>query len=361
MNAPETFALQISRFIKAPRDKVFEAFTSAEVLPRWHCPRGMEVASASVDARVGGNWRIDMRARSGFKIAVYGQYRAIERPGRLVYTWRWDGAMDPAGGVETLIELTLTERDGGTEVQMQHSGFLSAPAREGHTEGWNSVLNRLTDLLDARGSAATLTLMGDPRSSYVRTVRMALAEKGVAYTLQPCAPHSPELLALHPFGRMPALRDGVTPVFETSAILRYVDECFNPEVSFTPDTIHGRVLCEQWSSAIKDYVYDTMIRRFVLPFVFPRAADGKPDRSVIDGALAQMPAQLAALEAAYKGLDYLAGGALSGADLLLAPILASVQAMPEGARLLEAYPEVRRAQAIMQARPSFSAAHQGVS
>jgi glutathione S-transferase len=53
--------------------------------------------------------------------------------------------------------------------------------------------------------------------------------------------------------------------------------------------------------------------------------------------------------------DYLAGGALSFADLFLAPILASVEQMPEGQRLLTSMPNIRRAQAVMRARPSFSA------
>jgi glutathione S-transferase len=76
---------------------------------------------------------------------------------------------------------------------------------------------------------------------------------------------------------------------------------------------------------------------------------------VIDAALKDIPAQLAALDKAYGAGDWLAGGALSTADLLLAPMLAYVEAMPEGKSLFEAAPNLRRAQATLRQRPSFTA------
>jgi len=82
-------------------------------------------------------------------------------------------------------------------------------------------------------------------------------------------------------------------------------------------------------------------------------AGGQPDRGVIDGALREMPAQLAALDKAYGGSDWLAGGALSMADLFVAPILAGIERMPEGPSLLAAAPNVRRAQAALRRRDSF--------
>jgi glutathione S-transferase len=91
----------------------------------------------------------------------------------------------------------------------------------------------------------------------------------------------------------------------------------------------------------------------VLQYVFPRGLDGKPDRAAIDGALEEIPGQLAILDRAYGERDYLAGSGPCMADLFLAPILAYVEAMPEGAALLAAVPNVKRAQAVMRARPSF--------
>jgi len=352
MNAPERFELQLSRFIRAPREKVFDAFVTEAGMRAWMGPRGTRVPEASVDARPGGLWRVVMVSRDGSRYSVGGAYREFARPERLVFTWRWEGA--PLPGVETLVEVDFAAREGGTELRMRHTGFPETAIRDAHGHGWGSSFNKLADLLDARGSAATVMLLGDPRSTYVRTARMGLVEKGVGYTLQGAAPHSPEILAVHPFGRVPAFRDGEIALFETSAILRYVEESFDGP-SLLPATIINRARCEQWVSALKDYCYEAMVRRYVLQYVFPKGADGKPDRAVIDAAAKDISAQLAALERAYAGGEFLAGPALSLADLFLAPMLAYVEQMPEGRQLLAAVPGVRRAQESMRKRPSFTA------
>ncbi|MES1264092.1 MAG: SRPBCC domain-containing protein, partial [Variovorax sp.] len=103
----------------------------------------------------------------------------------MAYTWQWEGSDNPLPGLQTLVEIDFVSKDDGTEIRMRHSGFPAETARRGHSQGWNSVLNRLNDLLDARGTAGTLTLYGVPASSYVRAARIGLAEKGVAYTLEP--------------------------------------------------------------------------------------------------------------------------------------------------------------------------------
>jgi glutathione S-transferase len=354
MNAPERFELQQTRFIRAPREKVFDAFVNEQALRAWHCPRGMTVTEGRSDARSGGQWQLAMVARDGTRFAIGGSYRELKRPERLVYTWLWQGEGSPMPGVETLIEVDLLERDGGTELRLRHSGFPAGAARDGHQQGWHSTLNHLLDFVDARGTAATLTLLGDVRSTYTRTARMALAEKGLACTFKPCAPHSTDILAIHPFGRIPALRDGEIEVFETSAMLRYLDECFGSAPMLVPGSVIGRARCEQWVSAVNAYLYDTMVRRYVLQYIFPRGEGGKPDRTVVDGALKEMPTQLAALDKAYGAGDWLAGGALSMADLFVAPILAYVEQMPEGAALLAAAPNVKRAQTTIRSRASFT-------
>jgi glutathione S-transferase len=75
MNAPETLDLQLSRFIRAPREKVFDAFVNEALMSAWQCPRGMSVASARADARVDGPWRIEMRSREGTRFVVGGHYK----------------------------------------------------------------------------------------------------------------------------------------------------------------------------------------------------------------------------------------------------------------------------------------------
>ena len=354
MNAPERFTLTLQRFIRAPREKVYDAFTTEAGLAAWMGPRGMKVRSAKVDPRVGGDWRVEMSNRDGFTLAVGGRYEQMQRPARLVYSWKWEGEQNPMPHLETLIEVTFDEKDGGTELRMTHSGFPAAAAREGHNQGWSSSFNKLNDYLDPRGSAGTVTLLGDARSAYTRTVRMALAEKAVPYSFQNAAPHSPDIRALHPFGRIPALRDGDIELWESAAIVNYLDESFDTGIALRPGSILDRTRCTQWISAVNCYLYDSMIRRYLLQVLFPGDPSGQPDRGVIDKALAEIPAQLDALEKAYSRGDYVAGSGLSAADLFVAPILAGLQSMPEGGQLMTHYPNVLRAQAGIRQRASFT-------
>lgn len=355
MNAPERFNLNLTRFIRAPIHKVFDAFATQAGLASWMGSRGMHARNTTANPCVGGAWRVELVARNGSVFVVGGEFKQLERPGRVVYTWKWEGDKSPMPNVETLIEVTFAEKDGGTELHMKHTGFPVAAARDGHDQGWKSTLNRLNDYLDPLGTAGTLTLMGDVRSTYTRTVRMAFAEKGVAYTLKTTAPRTPEILAVHPFGRIPGLRDGDIEIWETAAILNYLDECFDTGTSLRPGTIIERTRDAQWTSAVNSYLYDTMVKRFVLQLLFPRGEGGQPDRVVINAALAEMPAQLAALDAAYARGAYVAGNSFSGADLFLAPILAYVQAFPEGAQVMARYPNLIRGQTLIRERASFAA------
>ncbi|WP_197387564.1 SRPBCC domain-containing protein [Ralstonia pseudosolanacearum] len=360
MDRAATFELEMTRLIRAPRERVFDAFTDQAALAAWHCPRGMSVLEASADPRVGGRYRVVMGGRDGSRHIAVGEYQTLDRADFLAYTWAWEsGSMPP--DLKTLIEVTLTDQDGGTRLHMRHSGFPDTQTRDGHLTGWQSVFNRLSDYLDPEGSAATVTVYGDPRSSYCRTVRLALAEKGVRYTLQPVPPHSPELLAHNPFGRVPAFSDGPIAFYETRAILSYIDEAFDGP-SLLPQwgaTAHARG--EQWISLINCHAYDAMVRRYILQYIFPKGENDQPDRKVIDAALPEIAAQLDALEQAYQERDYLVGSTVSMADLFLAPILAYLGMFPEGAALLEARPNLQRGQAAMRARPSFAATQPQVS
>jgi len=354
MTQAATFHLEMTRHIRAPRERVFDAFTNESALAAWHCPRAMRVVEASADARVGGRYRIVISGRDGARHDVSGEYQRVDRADFLAYTWQWAGGVLPPG-VRTLIEVTLTDQDGGTHLHMRHSGFPDEGTRDAHTTGWQSVFNRLNDYLDPEGSAGTLTVYGDARSSYVRTVRMALAEKGIACTLKEMAPHTPELLAHNPFGRMPAFSDGPISLFETRAIVGYIDEAFGDPLLVPQTGITARARCEQWTSVITCHAYDAMIRRYLLQYLFPKGEDGKPDRKVIDAAVPDIAKHFEVFEQAYGERDYLVGNTLSMADLFLAPMIAYMGMFPESAALLASHPNIRRAHGVMAARPSFIA------
>lgn len=344
MNRTATFELELKRFIRAPREKVFDAFVTEQAMKAWMCPRGMTIPEFKLDARVGGGFRITMRAKDGERYSAAAQYREIARPERLVYSWQWVGEGVP--NVETLISVTFAAKDEGTELRMTHSGFPDAVLCESHEEGWGSCFNRLADLLDARGTAASVALLGDPRSTYTRTVRIGLAEKGLQYTMQQCGPHTPEIQEVHPWGRIPVFHDGHVRLFETSAILRYLEEAF-PGPTLLPQNIRDRALAEQWVSAISSYFYDLAIRRYVLQYVFK-----KEDRCVLEAAAKELPEKLAMFERGYAR-PFLAGQNPTMPDFLLAPIVGYLEMFPESKEALAHCPKLLRAHAAIKERASW--------
>jgi glutathione S-transferase len=354
-------SLRLTRLFKAPREKVFEAFTQSSALVHWFGPRNCTCPSVSLDARVGGRYRVEMHGEdSGDVYVLTGEYREVVPPEKLVFTWVWE--QGDMAGVETLVSVTLKPRSGGTELTLEHSGLPTPRALEMHSHGWSSTWECLDDYLTGQGKTpvAQPTLLGDPRSTYVRSARLAFEEKGICYRLEPHAPHDDAVAAIHAFHRIPAYKQGALTFYETSAIMRYVDETF-PGPKLVPDTPVERARMEQWVSAVSAYLYDAMVRRYVLQYVFPRGADGKPDRTVIDKALVEIEQQLGVLDKAYGERDYLVGDSLTLADILLAPIVFYVGRFPEGKALLAKYRNVARAHQVIAQRQSFAATMPPVS
>jgi glutathione S-transferase len=98
--------------------------------------------------------------------------------------------------------------------------------------------------------------------------------------------------------------------------------------------------------------------QYVFPHVFPRGPDGKPDRATIDAALPEIRKILGAFDRAVGGRDFVAGDSLTLADILLAPMIEYVKAMPEGKDLMASFPDVRRVTDNLAQRPSYVAATQ---
>ena len=195
---------------------------------------------------------------------------------------------------------------------------------------------------------------GVPQSTYVRTARMVCEEKAIAYEVDPAMPGDMKGRGLHPFGRIPAMTHGEVRLFETAAIACYLDRAFQGP-ALQPEDPAALSRMVQWISAINDTVYDAMVRRIVLQYIFPRAPDGQPDRAVIDPAVAQARDQLATFDQAYGTGSYLVGGGLTIADLFLAPILFYLEQMPEGPELFAGAPNVKRAFSALSERPNFQA------
>ena len=138
-------SLTLTRVVAATPEAAFQAWTQPEHMRRWACPEGAMVDDVSVDLTVGGAYRIRMLTPDGTVYTAFGEYRTIEPPDRLVYTWDWEESEHAVG--ETLVTVTFAALGDATEVVLRHEGFPSAQAREGHQKGWGSCLNQFESLL----------------------------------------------------------------------------------------------------------------------------------------------------------------------------------------------------------------------
>lgn len=142
----QNLSLEIKRLIKAPRDRVFAAWTTPQDIQKWFGPGPCRVLSAKVDLRPGGEYRIQAEGGECGNCEVVGVYREIKRPSRLVYTWQWQGS--EMG--ETLVTVDFAEVDGWTEVRLRHEGFPAAEPRDKHNQGWDGCLDKLEKMFSTR-------------------------------------------------------------------------------------------------------------------------------------------------------------------------------------------------------------------
>jgi uncharacterized protein YndB with AHSA1/START domain len=147
--------LRLERTFGAPVARVFEAWTSAELLRRWYPPGAdWDTPLAEVDLRVGGALRLVMRSPDGEEFGGGGHYREIRPPMRLVFTWRWD-RRDVGAGMQ-LVEVDFSDNgDGTTTVVLTNRGLDDTAARESHREGWERSFDSLDRLLEGGGEAAS--------------------------------------------------------------------------------------------------------------------------------------------------------------------------------------------------------------
>jgi uncharacterized protein YndB with AHSA1/START domain len=142
--------LRLSRRFDAPRERVFEAWTNPEVLKDWwHAGPDWDTPEAEVDLRPGGSYRLAMRdPGSGQTHTLVGEYREVQPPERLVYTWTWESNPEEMRGSEgSLVTVEFVEDGDATNVEITHSGFASEEIRDLHVHGWEACLANLERLL----------------------------------------------------------------------------------------------------------------------------------------------------------------------------------------------------------------------
>jgi uncharacterized protein YndB with AHSA1/START domain len=122
---PADDQILITREFNAPKDLVYTAWTTPELVKRWWSGQRGEVTHAEIDLRVGGRWRYVMVAHGEIEVAFHGEYQEIVPNERIVSTEAYEGVPDPDGNA-TLNTLTLSEADGRTTLEV----LVQAPSKE---------------------------------------------------------------------------------------------------------------------------------------------------------------------------------------------------------------------------------------
>ena len=126
--------------IKAPAERIFEALTDpAQRIKWWGAEGRFQTTHMESDLHPGGKWMMRGNGVGGRPFTVMGEYRQIEPPRLLIFTWLPDWQGD---AVETLVRFELTENSGLTTVRLTHSGLTTESSRLSH-KGWPQILTWL--------------------------------------------------------------------------------------------------------------------------------------------------------------------------------------------------------------------------
>lgn len=185
--------------------------------------------------------------------------------------------------------------------------------------------------------AKTVRLRGYRYSVYNRIARVALHEKGVAYDIEEVDPFKADIpndfLKRQPFGRVPVLSQGTFDVYETSAIVRYVDAAFDGP-SLVPSAPEPLARAAQVVSILDSYGYHPMVRQVFAHRVFRPAVGEQTDEAEVKAGLEASETVLTALNTIAAERLVLDDGAFTIADCHLAPMIAYFVQAPEGADAL---------------------------
>ena len=197
-----------------------------------------------------------------------------------------------------------------------------------------------------------------PGSPFGRSVLVALEEKGVQTRVIPVAPgtmRGPEHLARHPFGRVPVLEHGGFKLYECAAILRYIDRVL-AQPALTPHNPHAAARMDQVMNINDWYLFPGVAN--VIAFqriVGPRLMGLVPDEAAIAAAMPKAHRVFGELARLLGDQTFFAGEALTLADVLVAPQMDFLAAVPEWQPLTANARNLTEWLARMNARPSMAA------
>jgi uncharacterized protein YndB with AHSA1/START domain len=139
--------LHLERILRAPRSLVFRWHIDPDELAKWWGPKGFTAPNVQLDVRYGGSYRIAMLPPGGDLFYLSGEFREVDPPSRLAYTFRWEPP-DPEDR-ETVVTISLRDLGESTELTVDQGIFATERRLALHTQGWTESLDRLEALVSA--------------------------------------------------------------------------------------------------------------------------------------------------------------------------------------------------------------------
>jgi uncharacterized protein YndB with AHSA1/START domain len=144
----DELTLEMKRVLPAAPSIVFVAFIDPSELAKWWGPEGFTTPSLEFDTRVGESYRIEMQPPEGDPFYLTGEFREVDPPARLAYTFLWEDP-DP-DDVETLVRLSFRDLGESTEVAFTQGPFKTKARLALHRDGWADSLDKLERLISAQ-------------------------------------------------------------------------------------------------------------------------------------------------------------------------------------------------------------------
>jgi uncharacterized protein YndB with AHSA1/START domain len=139
--------LEAERVLPAPPPVVFAFFSDQGRLVKWWGPEAFTAPSVQFEPRVGESYRIEMQPPEGDPFWLTGEFREVDPPARLAFTFAWEDP-DP-DDVETLVALTFRDLGGSTKLGLEQGPFKTEARRALHRDGWGDSFDKLERLISA--------------------------------------------------------------------------------------------------------------------------------------------------------------------------------------------------------------------
>ena len=186
---------------------------------------------------------------------------------------------------------------------------------------------------------------GTPQSTYVRTVRLLLAEANIDYDLKDIGifngdNETQEYLAKHPFGKVPTVEIDGIKIYETAAITYYINQKLAGG-KFAPADVLGQTRMRQIIAIVDNYLYSPAVGTIVIQNLIVPDRGGETDKEAVQNAIAPTQKALGAIEDLFVGSPFLLGSMISIADFYLIPIFIYLEQTPQFDEIIANTPKLK--------------------